>query len=499
MLYRLPAIRQRIVCLAILCTLGYHAASQCPPADPPVHLERITLPAAEWIGSGFIKGFLRLLPADYSANPTKKYPLIIYFHGVAAIGDGSQAQLCKIIGDGSTALPGNIENGIYPATTTVGGQSYSFIVLMPQYTQYQSPFNYADAIDDFIDYAIANYRVDPARIYLTGMSSGANLSIDYVGSSLPHAQRVAAVALSSLCYDVSLRPQGPANIAAAGLPIWFVHCELDDPCVVSIPDTWVSQINSHSGAVAPRYTRLPPPLPPAQQPWPFPLEQQILYCRPFYHDTWLALYHPGFRPPTGSGANLYEWVLSNSLEILPVKLKQFSVRYANEKMYLQWITASETDNASFIIERAGQDGRFTTLATIPGKGTSDLENTYTFTDEKPLTQISYYRLVQVDLDGDKQYLGTKKMLNPHKNKDRLVILTSNPFINDLSLFINPDKAQKISCRVTDLNGRKVAGIDGVYQQGTTEINLSTAHLPKGIYLLTAIGELRTESYKIVKQ
>lgn len=495
MLNRLPAIKQRIVCLAILCTLGYHAAPQCTP----VNLERITLPAAEWIGGGFIKGFLRLLPPGYSANPTKRYPVIIYFHGLLAIGDGSQDQLCKIIGDGSTALPGNIENDIFPDTTTVGGQPYSFIVLMPQYTQYQSPFNYSDAIDDFIDYALANYRIDSTRIYLTGMSSGANLSIDYAGSSLPHAQRVAAIAMSSLCYEVSLRPQGPANIAAAGLPTWFVHCSLDSPCVVSTPDDWVSQINSHSGAVAPRYTRLPAPLPPNQQPWPFPLEQQLLYCRPYYHDTWLALYYPGFRPPNGSGANLYEWFLSNSLEVLPVRLKQFSARYANEKIHLQWITASENNNASFIIERAGRDGRFTTLATIPGKGTSNLENLYTFTDEQPLPQISYYRLVQVDLDGDKQYLGTKKMLNPQKNKERLIILTSNPFINDLSFFVNTDKTQKVSYRVTDLSGRKVAGIDGVYQQGTTEINLPTAHLPKGIYLLTAIGELRTESYKIVKQ
>ncbi|AXY76932.1 T9SS C-terminal target domain-containing protein [Paraflavitalea soli] len=487
---RLPAIAQKAICFFALLSIGCSTWSQCTP----VNLEKITLPSNEWIGNGYIKGLLRFLPADYAANPSKKYPVIIYFHGRSAAGDGSQDALCNILGDGATALPGKIESNEFPTTVTVNGQTYSYIVLMPQYAEYSEPPYYADKIEAFIDYAMSAYRIDPARVYLTGMSSGANHVIDYVSSSTSRAQRIAAVSMSSMCWKLSLNPAGPANIANAGLPTWFVHCVLDNPCVVAWPDEWVNAINNQPGAVAPRYSRLEET--PDPQPFPFPLSQQLLYCRPFPHDTWLALYSPLFTP--AGGPNLANWFLQYSRTTLPVRLKNFTARLTAGKVALQWTTTSETDNASFTIERAGSDGRFTSLATVKGSGNAGVDKQYDYSDEKPLPQLSYYRLVQTDIDGDKQYLGTKTVVN-RQGLRQLIIPAANPFINNIVAYINVDKTMKVIVEVTDISGRKIAGLTGMYAPGATEINLPAAQLSKGIYYLRAQSGSITDTYKIIKQ
>lgn len=487
---RIHASLKKAVCLVALCCSLSYARSQCTPN----FLEKISLPSNQWVGGTFIKGFLRLLPVGYATDLSKKYPLIIYFPGLGGIGDGSQDDLCKILADVPTSLPNRIEAGAFPATVTSGGQPYSFIVLIPQYTEYQGSLYYSTQTDAFIDYALANYRVDPSRIYLTGMSGGANLVADYIGSSTSHAQRIAAATMTSLCFALSFHPTGPANIANAGLPTWFVHCSLDNPCVVSTPDDWVNGINSQPVGIQARYTRFDdyPGTP------PFPFTDSLLYCRPYPHDTWTAMYSQTFRPAAGGGTNIYEWFLQNSRSTLPVVLKNFSARFTDGKVLLEWTTTSETDNASFTIERAGSDNHFTPLATIPGSGTTSLDKTYHFTDDKPLAQLSYYRLIQTDLNGNKKYSEIRKVINRSGNQP-LITPASNPFINDLTVFVTVSRAQKVAVYLTDLNGRKVAGIDSHYNTGTTGIILSAAHLPKGMYLLKASAESISETYKIIKQ
>jgi len=486
---RLHASLKRIACLVVLCSSISYARAQCTPAL----LEKITLPSNEWVGGDFIKGFLRLLPPNYATDLSKKYPLIIYLHGQAALGDGSQDQLCNILTDAPSSLPFRIEHGEFPTTVNVGGQPTSFIVLMPQYTQYNAPYFYSNQIDAFIDYALAHYRVDPGRIYLTGMSSGANLVVDYIGSSTTHAQRIAAASLASLCFQLSFNPSGPANIASADLPTWFVQCSDDSyPCEVSVPDSWVNGINSQPTGTDARYTRFntfvgTPP---------FPFTDSLLYCRPFPHDTWTAMYSPNFTP--AGGPNLYNWFVQYSRATLPIVLKNFSARLSEGKVFLQWTTTSEINNASFTVERAGDDNRYLPLAILPGSGNSSLEKNYSYTDEKPLTQMSYYRLVQTDLNGNKTYSPIRTVVNRTGNQP-LIMTASNPFVNDLTVYITVSRSQKVTVSLTDMEGRKVAGAESVYNPGTTGVVLSAAHLPRGIYLLKASGESISETHKIIKQ
>lgn len=476
-----------MLCLFLIAT-SLATIAQCTLQ----HFQKVSFSSSQWIGNGFIKGHLAKLPQGYDPqDQSTKYPVILYFHGLGAMGDGTTDHLCRIVTDVNTSLPSRIENNEFPETVTSGSQTFSYIVLCPQYNGYGPPYFYDDAVDDFITYALANYNIDPHRVYITGMSGGANVVVDYIASSVAHAQRVAAASLSSLCYPVSIRPNGPSHIVTAGLPVWFAQCSADDPpCGVEIPDTWVSEINGLNATPAPRFTRLdvhPSP------PWPF--TDSLYYCRGWKHDTWTAMYSPLF---VNTGPDLYHWLLQYQRATLPVELKNFTARLVNGKVQLRWVTTSETNHKSFTIERAGANQQFSVLATLPATGNSGADKEYTYMDEHPLSQLSYYRLLQTDLDGAEKRFEIKKIMNNNQHK-KLVTITTNPFRATFTAFIDVDKVQLVTVLISDAQGRTLVRQQQQYAEGSTEMSVPTIHLAKGIYYFTITGDHFSETHKIIKQ
>jgi len=88
-----------------------------------------------------------------------------------------------------------------------------------------------------------------------------------------------------------------------------------------------------------------------------------------------------------------------NLNILPITLLSFQAKAQNGVVHTDWITASEINNDYFTIERS-KDGRtWETVGTIEGAGNSHTELSYSFSDDRPYSGVSYYRLQQTDYDG----------------------------------------------------------------------------------------------------
>ncbi len=100
------------------------------------------------------------------------WPLLVFLHGSEEYGDGSEAQLPKVLKNG---IPTMIAAGEWPA-------ELPFVVLMPQYSfaEANGPCALNDEIESVIEWADRTYRIDPARIYLTGISCGAIGVLDYL-------------------------------------------------------------------------------------------------------------------------------------------------------------------------------------------------------------------------------------------------------------------------------------------------------------------------------
>jgi hypothetical protein len=94
--------------------------------------------------------------------------------------------------------------------------------------------------------------------------------------------------------------------------------------------------------------------------------------------------------------------VSSDNRLLPVTILKFSAQPENEKVILTWKTSSEIDNDYFIIERSKDGLQFEAIGTIDGHGTTHEPIDYKYTDATPLPCRSYYRLKQVDYDGESE-------------------------------------------------------------------------------------------------
>ena len=484
-------------------------------------------------GNSFFKGLLEYLPADYNpANTSTKYPIIIFFHGGASAGSGSAADLCRLFKDRGLdlathlSIPGRIERQPELFTQTYLGQTYKYIVVSPQFTNYVRNYNAdgtpvagnsfpsAAEVEQVINYMVnTRYakKVDQRKIYLIGYSNGANMVIEYVGSSVERAKRVAAVMPVSLCSQlnhISNTSMGinAANIAKAKLKTWFVYCTVDNcgqGAALNVSQDWVTAIKNAGGA-APRFTML-------TRRGKVGTHSEGLYnCSDsLAHNAWSRAFDPNFKASfVGNGAttnandginqNIYQWFIQQISAVLPVTLKSYTARLVGDKVELKWITTDEKDNASFTIERAGTDQKFIPIVTIAGAKNNTGEKEYSFIDNNPLAGLSFYRLVQTDIDGQRTVFEIKKILYNIENNQQAVVYP-NPFSAEISAFVSLGKSQKVLLSLADMSGKVIRTLNGVYPKGSSELRMPSNELAKGIYFLKIQGEDFNITRKIVKQ
>ena len=127
------------------------------------------------------------LPASYSSNSTTTYPTIIFFPGIGEIGTNAGA----VISNGPGAYISQGWNG----NVLVDGNTVEFIVI-----SLQPPAGYPSEyfINEKIQTIKSQYRVNPNKLYLTGLSHGGWCSTTFVtgdpyGGPYTYASQIAAV------------------------------------------------------------------------------------------------------------------------------------------------------------------------------------------------------------------------------------------------------------------------------------------------------------------
>lgn len=108
------------------------------------------------------------------------------------------------------------------------------------------------------------------------------------------------------------------------------------------------------------------------------------------------------------GGSSGDVVHSGNSAAIPVGIELLSfkaVLQKNNRVQLDWKTATETDNKHFVIERkTGNMPFFEDISTIKGYGTSAMPRAYTYTDDaSAANEVVYYRLRQEDFDGKTSY------------------------------------------------------------------------------------------------
>ena len=119
---------------------------------------------------------------------------------------------------------------------------------------------------------------------------------------------------------------------------------------------------------------------------------------------------------------------SNEPVPLPVELVDFKATVKEGLVVLDWQTASEQSNDRFEVERINKDGEFETIGTVKGFGDSNELLSYQFIDKQPFKGINYYRLRQVDYDGQFEYSGIVVANNDSYYQGMKVEVYPNPIV-----------------------------------------------------------------------
>jgi len=150
---------------------------------------------------------------------------------------------------------------------------------------------------------------------------------------------------------------------------------------------------------------------------------------------------------------------------------------------VKWTTASETNNDYFILERSYDGEHFDKVDQIAGYGAGTTTETrhYEYTDTKDCDGVVYYRLHQVDIDGQESYSDIVA-LNCMKSKDGLSVYP-NPARSTLSFSFNEDADGIINIQILDVYGKVVKWERSSTQHGLNNLHTNIETLAPGVYYL----------------
>jgi len=182
--------------------------------------------------------------------------------------------------------------------------------------------------------------------------------------------------------------------------------------------------------------------------------------------------------------------INSDVTILPIKLLAFTGDCDHQNVRLSWSTASESDNERFSIEHSADGLNWMITGTVKGAGNSGTLKNYTFTDSVPGNAVSYYRLMQTDLDGKFTYSKVISVANCLAGSNELSVypVPANRIIN---LSFTGDKSKVGSIVLYDIAGKKVFAAS----QFQSRIDLSGTQ--DGIYYLHLNAGSNTTIKKIV--
>ena len=178
---------------------------------------------------------------------------------------------------------------------------------------------------------------------------------------------------------------------------------------------------------------------------------------------------------------------------LPVTYDYLQTRVRGGSLVLvEFATLQEHDNDYFSIERSAEGMHFEPLDRMGGGDHSRDVLRYTFTDPRPLEGHSYYRIKQVNNNGDYSYSDlVLNAFNPHQKG--LEVLGVNPatFRDQVSLAFSTDKPDHLTVTLYSVSGAPLWMDDFTVSPGTHTRALSPpADLAPGTYVLGVMGQDR---------
>ncbi|QQS38292.1 MAG: T9SS type A sorting domain-containing protein [Ignavibacteriales bacterium] len=167
----------------------------------------------------------------------------------------------------------------------------------------------------------------------------------------------------------------------------------------------------------------------------------------------------------------------------PVELISFTAKLVNDKILIDWSTASELNNQGFEIERSTNKTDWIRIGFREGKGTTTEQQNYSFTDDINGINVPklFYRLKQIDFDRSYKYSDIVEVIIA-PIKFSLSQNYPNPFNPSTKISWQSPVGSHQTLKVYDVLGKEVATLVNEYRNaGSFEVEFDASQLASGVY------------------
>ena len=194
--------------------------------------------------------------------------------------------------------------------------------------------------------------------------------------------------------------------------------------------------------------------------------------------------------------------LDSASTLLPVEISYFSHTVSGNTVNLSWQTVWELNNSGFEIERSENGQQWIIAGYVRGNGTTSMASDYHFTDSGLRTGKYFYRLKQIDYNGNFEYHKLAQQVyitKPVKNEVNQNY--PNPFnpVTNISFTLSEDSFVKLT--IYDAAGREVTKlVNGNLAASYYNIQFDAANISSGVYFyrLESAGSSGVKFTKIMK-
>jgi len=191
---------------------------------------------------------------------------------------------------------------------------------------------------------------------------------------------------------------------------------------------------------------------------------------------------------------------SPSVHPLPVEWLYVQAKLIDngKESLVQWGTSTELNNDYFEIQRSTDGKNFVVIgiqeATNLGNGSD-----YAWIDKTPNVGVNYYRIRQVDYNGDTSFSKIVSIKTvPVSKRSRMTVYPNPTHPNNVNLSIYSNLEGTVNIRFFDAIGQQVFTKTIELREGQNEVDISPRlFIPKGVYIISA-DELFLRSKLIIE-
>jgi len=192
-----------------------------------------------------------------------------------------------------------------------------------------------------------------------------------------------------------------------------------------------------------------------------------------------------------------DWTVSTKTAPLPVELINFYAKCVNDRVNLNWLTASETNNNYFTIERSKDFLNFEKVLDYPGAGSSNNPISYSAIDPSPYEGSSYYRLMQTDYDGTFTYSNTVPVNCDMGNEFDLISAISGDQNHEILLTFTAKNGELYNYSIYDITGQLIMNKSDYAVDGFNQIHINLGDVAEGLFVIVLQSDEKSFSRKII--